>query len=66
MVMVAPFAPLEVQLPAAVKVTGLPEPPPVALTVKGASPYVLFASAPNVIAWPAFETLMTTSFDAPV
>src|SRR6266851_1769460 len=58
MVMVLPFVPPEVQMLAglAVKVTGLPDAPPVALTVKGASPYVLLPSAPNVIAWFAWFT----------
>ena len=34
---VEPFVPLPVQTPDAVKVTGLPEPPPLAETTKGAS-----------------------------
>ena len=34
---------------AAVNVTGLPEPPPVALTVNGGSPKVLSASGPKVM-----------------
>src|SRR5229473_4995785 len=58
MVTVLPLVPPDVQTPAglAVKVTGFPEAPPVALTVKGASPYVLLPSAPNVIAWFAWFT----------
>jgi hypothetical protein len=35
------------------KVTGCPDAPPVALTVTGGWPNVLFASAPNVICWSA-------------
>ena len=37
-VIVLPLFPLELQLPVAAKVTGLVEPPPIALTVNGASP----------------------------
>ncbi len=40
--------PLIVQLPVALKLTGRPE-LAVALTLKSASPNVLFAKAPNVI-----------------
>ena len=39
------------------KVTALPEPPPVAETVKGASPRFLLPSGPKVIAWPAMLTV---------
>src|SRR5688500_6001349 len=39
----------------AVKVTGWPEPPPVALTVNGSAPYALFASALKVIACEAAD-----------
>ena len=46
-VMVDPLVPLCVHTPEAVNVTGLPEPPPVADTVNGASVVNLFASAPN-------------------
>ena len=42
--------PLTVQLPEAAKLTGSPD-DAVALTVKSRSPYVLPASAPNVIVW---------------
>ena len=49
MVMVAPFEPLLVHGSAAPteKVTGFPDAPPVALTVKAESPKVLLASVPK-------------------
>src|SRR5262249_25270012 len=47
------LAPDTVQLPAAVNVTGCPDPPPVALTVKSGSPICLSASGSKLIAWPA-------------
>src|SRR6185436_6637863 len=46
--------PLTLQLPAAPNVTGLPEPPPVALIANGASPNVRLASAPKTIDCAAF------------
>ena len=51
-VIVAPFVPPDVQtlLGLAVKVTGLPEAPPVAPTATGASPSRWLGSVPNVIA----------------
>ena len=57
-VIVLPFVPPLVQLSAAptVNVTGLPEAPPVAITSKGASPYVLSASVPKFMAWLACPT----------
>ena len=55
---VAPFVPPVVHTPVVreEKVTGLVEPPPVAETVKGASPKVLPASAPKPIDWLAKVT----------
>src|SRR5512140_39426 len=61
MVMVLPFVPLDVQLPVAANVTGLVEPPPVALTVNGASPYVLLGRVPKRMAWSALLTVWTTA-----
>jgi hypothetical protein len=43
---------LTVQLPLAAKETVSPE-DALALTAKSGSPYVLFASGPNAIVWPA-------------
>src|ERR1043166_7660552 len=42
-----------VHWPLAVKVTALPDAPPVALTAKSGSPKVLLARAPKVIVWPS-------------
>src|SRR5437867_684377 len=63
MVMVLPLGLPEVQTPAglAVKVIGFPETPPVALTVNGASPYVLMESAAKLmvcVAWPTVNELV--------
>ena len=56
---VAPFVLPLVQLSVAPteNVTGFPEAPPVALTVNGASPNVLFANAANEIVWLALFTV---------
>jgi hypothetical protein len=58
-VIVVPLVPVEVQtLPVAeLNVTVLPEPPPVAETTKGASPKVLSASVPKLIACGALRTV---------
>src|SRR5579872_270346 len=48
--------PVTVQLPLAPKVTVNPE-VAAALTVKSASPKILFPSAPNVIVWLSFDTV---------
>ena len=44
-------ATVTVQLPAAVNVTGWPDAPPVALTVKFASPKFLASSGAKLMAW---------------
>ena len=49
--------PETVHLPVAAKVTGLPDPPPVALTVKSGLPKVLSANALNVMVWLALAIL---------
>ena len=55
-VMVCPLLPEAAQTPAgpALKVTGVPEPPPVALTVKGASPSRWLGSGPKLMACDAW------------
>jgi hypothetical protein len=55
---VLPFVPVCVQAPLARKVTGLPEPPPVALTTKSALPKVLFAREAKSIAWSPFAIVI--------
>ena len=49
------FVPANVHWPLAVKLTVKPE-VVVALTLKSASPNVLFGKAPNVIVWFPFKT----------
>ena len=50
-VIVDPLVPPLLQTPLAVNVTGLPEPPPVALTVKGGSLVSFGGSAAKIIVW---------------
>src|SRR4051812_14176298 len=49
--------PETVQVPVAAKVTGCPESPPVALTVKSGSPKVLAPKGPKLIVWLAWATV---------
>ena len=57
---VVPLVPVLVHAPVVSdeKVSALPEPPPVADTVKGASPKVLLPSAPKVMAWSALAIVI--------
>ena len=66
MLTVAGFVGSLLQTPLAANVTGLPEPPPVALIVTDATSKLVLAGCVNEIAWTDFSTLMVTSLAAPV
>src|SRR5581483_9468730 len=55
-VIVAPLSPPEVQVPDAVNVTALPDAPPLAVTVNGASPYTASAGCAKVMVWFPFTS----------
>ena len=65
--MVVPLVPLALQTPLAVKITGLPEGPPVALTVNDGNDVSLVLIGANVIVWPPLKIKNPTDLrsDAP-